>query len=196
MVQPHSHSHLLGLSVDSQNAIITIDIPSVDYTAILNTDVSARLFYSFSGVLYNGTYTIQALVNSHKGPLSDAVADIANSQDALLRADLEAQIATIRGDLSGEEASLSAVDAKTSPYRTNHTLDIDQGAFFLDSSGVDAFPSSLAAMTPVNPANPVFTVAGTDVFIAVLTDGSDHVLVNITATTQVMLTVQEARHKP
>ena len=171
---------------------LRITIPNVDYTAVLNSNVSLRFFYDFNGVFYDGNLTISSVINSAVGNLHNAVVSIAQREASNGDASLSARIDALTGDVADENSSLEAISDRISPYRDVVELTPDVNARFLDSTGSDSFPSPISALTQVNPANPRFTAGDVAVYVAAIAGtGVVHILKNITQSTQTALSDSE-----
>ncbi len=174
------------------NFMSAIDIPNVDYSGALNQDCTLTLIYDFFGASYFGEYTISNVVNTSKGRLHDAIANLIASESMPLEARLQSQIDSITGELGSDEASFSAIQDRISPYRNNVSLSPDTNVRYLDSTGSDNFPT-ISAMTAVNPLNTQYTMGTTSVFIAVAV-GAEQAVMN--GGTQTLLTSANAQTDP
>ncbi len=171
---------------------LRIAIANEDYTAILNSDVSLRIFYNFNGVVYQGSFTISAVANSAIGNLHNAVVTIAQREATNGDLSLSARIDALIGEVDDDSASIEAISDRISPYRNIIEYTPDVNARFLDSTGSDAFPSPISALTQVSPANPRFTAGDIAVYVAAVAGtGIIHSLKNITQDTETTLSASE-----
>ncbi len=166
--------------------VAEIDVPTVDYTAALNQDATVSLFYNFTGVSFFGSYTINSLVNMSTGRLHQAVSQIAQVESLAVEARLTTQINALRGDVDQEDASIEALIPRVSPYLNLPVSTPDVYARFLNSNGVDSFPSDVDAMTLVSPSNPRFEGNNVALYVAVRPGGIRQ-LNNITQSTSIFL---------
>ncbi len=171
---------------------LRITIPNDDYTAILNSDVSLRFNYDFNGVFYDGNYIISAVMNSSVGNLHNEVVSIAQREASNGDASLSARIDALIGEVGDDSNSLEAILDRISPYRNITELTPDVNARFLDSTGSDAFPTPITALTQVSPTNPRFTAGDIAVYVAAIGGtGIVHTLKNITQDTETPLSDSE-----
>ncbi len=179
---------LSNVALDNGVNRVRISIPNEDYTAILNSDVSLRFFFDFNGAVYNGNYTISAVVNSSVGNLHNPVIDIAQREAQTVSQVLNARIDEVLGDVDQESASLAAISDRISPYRDEQLIEPDTNAYFLDSTGADGAPTALSQMTRVSPSNPRFEAGDVALYVAVVGGSSlTYILKNITAATSAPL---------
>ena len=157
----------IGASILNGPFTTTIDIPFLDYSLALNENVSLRLIYDFNGVSFFGEYSVTGLVNTSKGRLHDAVLFLAGGPVHESEMRTLALINQLQGNVTQENSSLAAIVDRISPYRNNPLVTLYQNARFLNSTGVDAFPSDIGLMSQVSASNPQFTVSASAVFIAV-----------------------------
>ncbi len=163
-----------------------IDIPNVDYSGALNQNATVSLFYNFNGVSFFGSYTIGSLVNMTKGRLNDAVRQVAQVEAAGVEMRLGARIDAVIGTVDQEDASIESLIPRVSPYENIDRTAPDVFARFLNSTGVDNYPSTVESMTSVSPENPRFTINNVAMYVAVRPQG-DKALNNITASTSIIL---------
>ncbi len=169
----------------------TIEIPSVDYSAAINSNASVILYYTFTGASFFGSYTLLGLVNTSKGRLHDAVLQLANTSVAEAEMRLGTRIDEVVGTVEQEDSSIASLLPRISPYRNDVISDVDITARWLNSTGADNFPSSISLMNETNPVNPRFTAGDIAFYIAVVAGGS-HVLKNITQDSVLSLDDSEA----
>ena len=182
---------LNNFELDSGDVLLEIDIPTVDYTSILNTDVSLRLNYNFSGVSYDGQMVVSNVLNIAKGSLHDSILDIANQRADLVRAELSTRIDNVIGSVDDENRSLEAIQDRISPYKNVPITVPYIGALFSDSTGSDNFPTDLSTLSEVSSSNPRFTGGDIALFVAV-EPNQGYTLQNITQDTVVNLVDSEA----
>ena len=108
---------------------------------------------------------------------TDLTPNVRNLQENQLSPELVGKINTTVNIVPFDENS---IDNRISPLRNDSMLTKNANARFLNSTGTDNFPL-LAAMTQVNPDNPVFTVTGTHVFIAAISDNVMKIVLNTTS---------------
>jgi len=177
---------LTGISVDSGAALVTIDIPSDDYTTSINTNANLVLNYQFRGASYNGSYTINGWVNNTKGRLNDAVRFIAQQEASLAESRVDAKIGSLAEDIDNDGASLQSIQQRISPYKEVTQVFPDSEALFLDSTGSDTFPAALTDLTQVSVDNPRFTGGDIALYVATVA-GASYTLNNITQDTSTPL---------
>lgn len=177
----------------SNGFITTIDIPNEDYSSILNTDPVVELDVNFRGISFLGTIIVNNIVNTLKGDLYDPIVSIANIQDSTLETKINTELNKIRGEVDVNENNLGALSTRVSPYVNiqNFTPEID--ARFLDSTGSDAFPTPLSALSQVSADNPRFTGGNVALYVAVpAIDRTNYTLRNITQNSDLALDSSEA----
>ena len=186
-------------SVDFTSSVqtLSIDIPELDYTSILNVAPNrARLTVNFRGASYLGDVTITALRNINKGPLRDSIVAIAQTEAKNVEDKLQSEIDNIVQNSASTDSVIADIENRISPIRRVEQFVADSGdARFLNSSGVDAFPSDLSTMARVDPDHQTFTVSGTAVFIAVRGD-LNHFVENVTTSTRFELSSSAANSNP
>lgn len=180
-----------GVAFDGVPVRLSIPIAPEDYSAILNTDASIRWNHNFRGELFNGSYTISMALNTATGRLHDPIATLIDTADLALKADLENQIRLLQGDVSENANTFQQIEPRISPLTNLPIVTPDAEALFLDSTGVDAFPTDLSTFSAVSASNPRFTGGNTALFVAVV-PGGNFSLQNITANTVVVLDNAEA----
>ena len=124
-----------GVPFDGQPVRLSIPIPPDDYSAILNTDVSLRWHYNFRGVVFDGSYTISAGLNSATGTLHDPIVDLINTADLALKSDLENQIRLVQGTANDNANTFQQIEPRISPLSNLPISTPDTEALFLDSTG-------------------------------------------------------------
>lgn len=177
---------LTGISPDSGLNTIEITIPNSDYSGILNTDCDITLNYNFRGVAFLGSFTVMGLVNILTGTLRNAVKDVANASAAEVENRLQTSISQLGGRIDQEGSALNEISDRISPYRNEMFNEPDTDALFLDSTGLDSFPSDLSTMSQVSPSNPRFTAGDIALYVAVI-GGNDYVLKNVTQSSEIAL---------
>ncbi len=182
---------LNNFQIDSGDVLLEIDIPNIDYSSILNTDVSLRLEYNFRGAVYDGNMIVSAVMNMATGRLHDSIVNIADQRASLVRAELNTRIDNVIGEVDDENRSLEAIQDRISPYKNISLTTPNVNALFLDSTGSDNFPSDLSTMSPVSASNPRFTGGDVALYVAVIPNGN-HVLNNITQSSVLALDDSEA----
>lgn len=175
-----------GVPFDGQPVRLSIEIPPEDYSAILNTNASFRWNHNFRGDLFNGSYTVSAALNTATGTLHDPINSLIQQADLVLKSDLENQIRLLQGDVSANANTFQQIEPRISPLVDLPISTPAGDALFIDSTGVDAFPSDLSTLTSVSEANPRFTGGSTALFVAILPPGN-FALNNITANSVVVL---------
>ena len=173
---------LTNFQVDSGNVLLEIDIPNLDYSSALNTDVSLRFNYNFRGVLYDGNLTVSGLLNIAKGNLHDSIVSIASQQSQEVRAELDTRINNVIGDIDEEHQSLEAIQYRISPIRNITTESPDIRARFADDTG-GAIPTD---PTEISAENPQFECGQTSCFVYTV-GGGTYNLRNITQGTNTPL---------
>ena len=119
--------------------------------------------------------------------------NIADNEAAKVEMRLEDEINAVKGSVSDEDASIEALLPRISPYGSAEERIPEINARFLDSTGSDNFPNSLAAMTTVSSSNPRFTLGNIALFVAVpAISGVSYVLKNITQDTETNIDRDEA----
>ncbi len=181
-------------NVDPSGGIATVDItiPSEDYSSILNTNCTVTLNFVFRGARFVGTFTIVSLVNTLDGTLRQSVTGIANTAALMAEQRLTTTINGLAADIDTDEGALRAIEPRISPFKTITTNTPETSALFLDSSGVDGFPSDLSTMSEVEASNPRFTGGSTALFVAVPGGRGDYTLRNITTSSDLALDDAEA----
>lgn len=174
----------------NDEATVTIDIPNVDYSSILNTNCDITLDYQFRGASFVGTFTVNGLTNSLTGTLHDAVENLAQGQAMMAENRVGARIDALAHDIDNDGAALQAIQPRISPFKTVTVAYPDPNALFLDSTGSDAFPTSLASMNAVSADNPRFTGGDIALFVAARS-GANHTLRNITTSTDLELVASD-----
>lgn len=182
---------LSGISVDSGNALVTIEVAQLDFTSSLNTNANVILNYQFRGAMYNGSYTISGLTNSAKGRLNDAVTFIAQQEASLAEARVDTKLTSLAEDIDNDGSSLEAIQQRISPYKDVTQFTPDSEVLFLDSTGSDLFPATLTELTSVSASNPRFTGGDVALYVATVA-GASYTLKNITQSTVLDLQDSEA----
>lgn len=182
---------LNGISPEAGNTTINVNIPSNDYSAILNTDPTVTINYNFRGVLFIGSIQILSVTNTLNGTLRLAVTNIANNAALMSERRTTSTINGLAERIDDENSALGAISDRISPYKQLRTRTPDINARFLDSTGSDSFPNDLNTMTAVNTANPRFTAGNTAMYVAVI-GGANYTLKNITASSELSLVASEA----
>jgi len=178
---------LTGVS-NSQTATVEIDIPNINYSSILNTNCTVTLNFNFTGRSFSGVFRVQEVVNRLKGNLNDAVTAIAEDQAQMAENRLDERLRLLATNIDNEESEFEAIRNRISPLRTDNILSPDINALFLNSTGSDPFPTSLASFNEVNSDNPRFTGGNVALFVAVISDGvNSHALRNITTSSSIVL---------
>ena len=175
-----------GVPYDGVPVRLSIPIAPDDYSAILNTDGSFRYRFNFRGDLFNGSYTVSMALNQATGLLHDPIVDLINTTSLVLKSDLENQIRLVQGTANANANTFQQIEPRISPLSNLPISTPDTEALFLDSTGVDAFPSDLSTMTAVSAANPRFTGGNTALFVALVPPGN-FALENITNSSVVVL---------
>ena len=115
----------------------------IDYDNAINVNPTGTITLDFSGVNYIGIMTIQALTNTLKGTLYDGVVAIANQSSSNVQMQLENDIDILRRQIIGDESDFTSILPRISPLREDFDVLPESGdAYFLDSTGSDAFPSN------------------------------------------------------
>ena len=179
-----------GVDFSGSPVRLSIPIAPEDYSAILNTDASFRWNYNFRGAAFLGSYTVSAALNTATGTLHDPIISLIQQADLALKADLENQIRLLQGNVDENANTFEQINPFLSPPITLTQSTPDVEALFLDSTGVDAFPSDLSTMTAVSAVNPRFTGGNTALFVA-LAPGGNFALENITNGSVVVLDSSE-----
>ena len=177
---------LTNIDPQSGSAVVDITIANVDYTSILNTNCNITLNYNFRGQSFIGSFTVSGLVNTEVGSLHDAIVALIAIEAGNIENRLQTELNAIRGTQERDEATFDSILPRISPYRNIRIETPDTDVRFLDSTGSDNFPTTIASMMRVNSANPRFTLGNVAVFIAVVS-GSSYVLRNITQDTEIDL---------
>ena len=170
---------LNNFEIDSGTVLLEIDIPNLDYTAILNTDVSLRLHYDFQGAIYDSNMVISGLLNVAKGNLHDPIVTIAQQRTEELRSEVNTKIQNLIGDIDSEHQSLEAIEYRISPVRRLILENPDITARFADDTG-GSFPTNPSIL---NPESPRFECSDTSVFVYTV-GGGTYSLKNITQSTE------------
>ena len=180
--------------VDGDGSFITstIQIPDVDYSAMLGQNPTLQsLYYDFFGQVFSGSYQVASITNTSVGELNQAVALVAQQQGEVLRQQISGDISRLAAEIDSDGAALNALQPRISPLKDIILSTPAGDARFLDSTGVDSFPLSVASMSSVSESNPRFTGGNTALFVAVPAPGS-FVLNNITASSVLALDDSEA----
>lgn len=175
---------LTNVDSSSANLLINITIPNQDYTAILDSNCTVTLNYQFRGNSFDGSFTIQGLMNSLDGTLLNGVTSIADNRAALVEHRLQTQIDQLKNGANDEDANFAAIQDRISPYRSDVVNSPVQGALFDNTTAVTPFPTDLGTLNTVSPSNPRFTTNSTVVFVAVPVEGrAGFILRNVTQDT-------------
>ncbi len=182
---------LNSVQLDAGQFRLSINIPNIDYSAAFNQNASLRFRFNFRGAVYNGSYTIHALMNTSVGSLHDPIVQLIGRETARVESSLNQQIENVIGAVDDESRSLAAISDRISPYKTLTITAPEVFALYNDSSGVDPFPTDLSTLNDVSADNPQFVVNSTAAFIAVPAPGN-FVLKDLTASTVLALDNSEA----
>ncbi len=177
---------LSSVELDAGQFRLSINIPNQDYSAAFNQDASLRFRFNFRGAVFDGSYTVHALMNTSVGSLHDPIVQLIDREASRLDAGLNQQIQNLIGDVDDESRSLESISDRISPYKTLTVTSPEVFALYNDSSGVDPFPSDLSTLNHVSADNPQFEINSTAIFVAVPAPGS-FALRDITANTIVAL---------
>ena len=123
-----------------------INIPSVSYIPALNQNATVRLFYNFSGVSWNGEYTINGLINTSTGSLHDSVLRLAETAAQQSATIINTRIDTLVGDIDEEGNAIADLDRRASPYRDDQVNEPYVNTRWLDSTGSDNPPTDIGAL--------------------------------------------------
>ena len=181
---------LVGASLNGM-AMPFINIPPVDYSGVVNQNATVRLVYNFSGVQWIGAYTIVGMVNTNTGPLHDSVIRLAEMVAQQAATTVNSRIDTLVGNIDNEGNLIADLNVRASGYRNQDINTPYTNTRYLDSTGADNPPETIAEMDEVDIDLPRFSVTGTDAFIAVQSGGS-YALLNITADSSILLDDIEA----
>lgn len=180
--------------VDGDGSLLTstIQIPNADYSAMLNQNPTLQsLYYDFFGALFVGEYEVLSIINTSVGELNQPVAFVASQQADVVRQELRGDISRLSDEVDADGSALNALTPRISNIRSETVSTPDVNARFLDSTGSDAFPSTIASMNQVSAANPRFTGGNTALYVAA-EGGAVYRLNNITKSTSIPLDDSEA----
>ena len=172
---------LAGHTFESGAVPLSFELPEIPggYASALNDTPVVELIVNERGASFAGSVGVMGLRNTVKGRLYDTVVNLAQNAVAVHRAEVNAQIASLQGREGDFEAGVTnnfeAIQPRISPLRqVVDSLPEENEAFFLTSTGSDAFPG-IAAMHRVNPGNPTFTATDVAMWVVVPVSFRDQV---------------------
>ena len=163
----------------------------MDYSGAINQDATIRLFYNFSGVSWNGKYTINGLINTSTGSLHDSVLRLAETAAQQSATIINTRIDTLVGDIDEEGNAIADLNLRASRFREDQINEPYINTRWLNSTGSDNPPTDIGTMNDVDVASPRFSLTGTDAYIASesvdTATGGAYTLLNRTNTTSIPL---------
>ena len=181
-----------GFSTFNTSLVLRADVPPADYSSAVNVDPIVTLNSSGVNGYMRGTIQITSLFIDATGPLHDSVLDLATTEANRAIDASNAADARTRGTGTDQYLTLRDLEDRVSPLRTKLISEADgENSYFLDSSGSDDFPTSLASFSRVDPNHADHQVQSTAVFVAVPSD-ENYEFENVTTDFSFSLTPETA----
>ncbi len=163
-----AHSFAFGLANAGVDVIaggtisLTLDIPEADYSDAINVTPSVTYRFTSRGASYVGRVVVESIRHELRGPLHDAIVQVAQDQASTAVQLIQPELDRIRGDVSAERTSLSELSGRASPLRTKTDVDpVFDNVYF--GAAPPAFggvpPSSTIGLTAATRGTPGYLLA-------------------------------------